>query len=272
MGILNITPDSFSDGGIHTTTSTSTLLSTVSSFISGGATILDIGGQSTRPNAPSITAAEEISRILPAIHAIRTSPLPETRTVILSVDTYRAAVAEAAIAAGADLINDVSAGTLDPAMLPTVARLGCSISLMHMRGTPSTMTSLASYPDGVIPTVARELLARVVAAEKAGIRRWRIMLDPGLGFAKNASQNLELLRCMSSLRDFEPLRGLPWLLGPSRKGFVGRVTGVERPAERIWGTAGCVSACVAGEADVVRVHDVGEMAQVVRMADAIWRV
>ena len=134
------------------------------------------------------------------------------------------------------------------------------------------MNTLTSYPDGLIPTVARELAARVRAAEEAGIRRWRIILDPGIGFAKTGAQNLELLRRLDELRASEGLRGLPWLVGTSRKGFIGKITGVREASERVWGTAAAVTAAVRGGADVVRVHDVKEMTQVVKMADAIWRV
>lgn len=266
MAILNVTPDSFSDGGLH---SSSDFSATVSSFISSGATIIDIGGQSSAPHSVEVSAEEEISRVLPAIRAIRSHPL--SGEVAISIDTYRASVAEAAIAAGADIINDVSAGTLDPEMLSTAARLGATICLMHMRGTPATMNTMATYPDGLIPTIARELLERVAAAEVAGIRRWRIILDPGIGFAKLGAQNTEILRRFEELRDWPGLRGLPWLLGSSRKTFVGKITGVKEPKERVWGTAATVAAAVQGGADIVRVHDVKEMAQVVKMSDAIWR-
>lgn len=198
--------------------------------------------------------------------------LREFTNLAISVDTYRASVASAAIAAGANIINDVSAGTMDSEMLPTAAKLGCTIVLMHMRGTPNTMTSLTSYPDGLIATVAAELLPRVHAAEAAGIFRWRIMLDPGIGFAKTEAQNLEILRRLDELRDWDGLRGFPWVVGASRKGFIGKITGVKEPAQRGWGTAGTVAAAVQGGADVVRVHDVAEMAQVAKMCDAIWRV
>lgn len=130
---------------------------------------------------------------------------------------------------------------------------------------------MTDYPDGIVETVGRELLARVKAAEAAGIRRWRIVLDPGIGFAKTQAQNLELLRRLDDLRGYEGLRGMPWLVGASRKAFIGKVTGVEEPRERVWGTAAAVTAAVQGGADVVRVHDVEEMAKVVRMAEAIWR-
>lgn len=267
MAILNLTPDSFSDGGRHDPTN---LSSTILRIIRSGASIIDIGGQSTAPGREEVSAEEEASRVLPAIELIRS--IPEAQHVAISVDTYRASVAEKAISTGADVINDVSAGLLDPDMLPTVARLGKTICLMHMRGTPRTMNKLNSYPDGLIPTVASELLERVAAAEAAGIRRWRIILDPGIGFAKNQEQNLELLRRLDDLRHWPGLENFPWLVGSSRKKFVGKITGVDEPSERVWGTAATVAAAVQGGADVVRVHDVYETGMVAKMSDAIWRV
>ncbi|KAG0126688.1 Dihydropteroate synthase-like protein [Tuber indicum] len=261
MAILNLTPDSFSDGGQHTHDS---IISTARELIAAGADILDIGGCSTRPSAAQVSPEEELSRVIPAIKSLRDAGI---KTVI-SIDTYRSVVARAAISAGADLINDISAGTLDKDMLKTAADLAVPICLMHMRGTPSTMNSLASYPTGVVPAVISELGERVRAAEEAGVRRWNILLDPGIGFAKGMQYNLELLR---GLAEVTGGIGLPWVVGPSRKKFVGTVTGVEVAKERTWGTAGAVAACVAGGADVVRVHDVAEMKKVVDMAGAIWR-
>ena len=266
MGILNLTPDSFSDGGVHNSADPR---DAITAMISSGVNIIDIGGQSTAPGRQEVSPEEELSRIIPAIKIIR--GLPNQQDIAISVDTYWAAVAAEAIAHGADIINDVSAGTMDPKMLATVAKAGKTICLMHMRGTPLTMTKLTSYPDGLIPTVASELLARVRAAEDAGIRRWRIILDPGIGFAKDTEQNLELLRNLDQLRRWPGLEGLPWLVGSSRKRFIGRITGVEEAKDRIWGTAATVAAAVQGGADVVRVHDVGEMSKVTVMADAIWR-
>ncbi|KAK4935144.1 trifunctional dihydropteroate synthetase, partial [Elasticomyces elasticus] len=161
MSILNVTPDSFSDGGKNLTSDQAVLGATIKEQIAAGATIIDIGGQSSRPHAPSISPGEELSRILPAIRAIKS--LPEAENVAISIDTYRAAVAAAAFDAGAHIINDISAGTLDPDMLPTMAELGCTVCLMHMRGTPDTMTSKenCTYPNGLIPTIAHELLDRV---------------------------------------------------------------------------------------------------------------
>ncbi|KAL4750338.1 hypothetical protein BDW72DRAFT_203976 [Aspergillus terricola var. indicus] len=248
MAILNLTPDSFSDGGKHLT-DPEAITSTVRSFIQSGATIIDIGGESTRPGSTPVGVDEELRRIIPAIRHIRTS-IPEAKKIAISVDTYRARVAAEALAAGADIINDVSAGLLDPEMLPTVARSGKSIVLMHMRGSPSTMTKLTSYPNGVIPDVSTELLARVAAAEAAGIRRWRIILDPGLGFAKNQAEDLTILKDFAALRKIQGLEYFPWLMGPSRKRFIGRLTGVEKASERGWGTAATVTASVAGGADI----------------------
>lgn len=271
MAILNLTPDSFSDGGKHSPTDLTYITETVRTFIKQGATIIDIGGESTRPGSKPIGAEEEIARVVPAIQHIRTN-IPEATNIAISIDTYRASVAEAACTAGADIINDVSAGTLDPEMLPTAARLGKSIILMHMRGTPQTMTKLTDYPDGVLPEICSELRARIAAAEDAGIRRWRIILDPGIGFAKNQPQDLEVLRDLSKLRDMEGLECFPWLMGPSRKKFIGHITGVKTPRDRVWGTAATVTASIAGGADIVRVHDVHEMWQAARVADAIYRV
>lgn len=283
MAILNMTPDSFSDGGSHNALLPTTLADTIRAFIASGATMIDVGGQSTAPNRPEVTTDEELSRVIPAIKLIRS--LPEGKDVLISVDTYRAAVAEQAVHAGADIINDVSAGVMDVDMLPTMARLGKTVCLMHMRGTPATMSSLNNYrsskppsndandddDDALVPIMAKELLERVEAAEAAGIRRWRIILDPGIGFAKVGAQNLTLLRSLRELREWPGLEGLPWLVGSSRKSFIGKITGVTTPAERIWGTAATVAAAVEGGADVVRVHDVKEMGQVVKMCDAIWR-
>lgn len=271
MGILNLTPDSFSDGGANPL-DPHKLLPTCQSMRTAGATILDIGGQSTRPRAPLVDAEEELSRVLPIITLLRS--LPEFNNIAISIDTFRASVARAAITAGADIVNDVSAGTLDSAMLPTVGELGCGIVLMHMRGDPSSMVHQTDYSryGGVLPGVAVELAERVAAAERAGIRRWRIALDPGIGFAKNVGQNLELLQNLAVLRNRREFNGFPWLVGPSRKGFIGNITGVAEAKDRTWGTAAAVTAAVHGGADIVRVHDTLQMKQVVTMADAIWRV
>lgn len=294
MAILNVTPDSFSDGGKYSADNLAHITETVQKFIASGATILDIGGESTRPGAQSIDAEEELSRVIPVIEHIR-GCIPEAKNVAISIDTYRARVAEQACTAGADIINDISGGSLDKGMLDVMARTGKTVILMHMRGTPNTMKNLISYPNGVINDVRAELLRTVEAAERAGIRRWRIILDPGLGFAKNKPQNLSLLKdlpCPGSpapaigpdrVRDITTdirnnnisssatLDSFPWLVGPSRKSFIGDITGKKNPGDRIFGTAAAVTASIAAGADIVRVHDVEEMSQVVKVADAIYR-
>ncbi|KIW19843.1 dihydropteroate synthase [Exophiala spinifera] len=273
MAILNLTPDSFSDGGVHSPKDRDSIKSTVKRFIAAGVQIIDIGGQSTRPNADFLSAEEELSRVLPIVKAIR--EMKEAEDIAISIDTFHSSVARETIHAGADIINDISSGVLDEEMLPTVAKLGKTIILMHMRGNPHTMTKLTDYPDGVVNGVAKELSERVRAAKTAGILPWRIILDPGLGFAKNQSQNLELLRRLRDLREnTEQLRDLgnyPWLMGPSRKGFVGKITGVQQASKRSYGTAAAVTASIEGGAEIVRIHDVEEMIQVTKMADAIYR-
>lgn len=271
MSILNVTPDSFSDGGTHKPDDLEKLKATARSQIAAGATIIDIGGQSSRPDAPDISAEEEIARVVPAIEAIR--GLPEAARVAISIDTYRASVAESAVKAGANIVNDISAGKLDPDMLSTVARLGCTYIMMHMRGSPADMQSVqnCTYPEGVIKTIGEELGARVLAAQDAGIRRWRIILDPGIGFSKTQDQNVEILKKLPKLRLHSNVKNFPWLIGSSRKSFIGKITGVTEPKDRTWGTAATVTAAVQGGADIVRVHDVEEMAAVVKMADAIYR-
>ena len=269
MSILNVTPDSFSDGGKNYGITKQDLESIITDHIACGSTIVDVGGQSTRPGSVQVDSQEELKRVVPAIRLIRSLKLND---IAVSVDTYRSDVAEAAIEAGAHIINDVSAGLMDKDMLSTAAKLGCTMCLMHMRGTPETMNSLTSYPSGIIETVGNELLQRVQAAEAAGVRRWRIMLDPGIGFAKTQEQNLEILRRFDELRRHPGLENFPWLVGTSRKAFIGRITGVEAAKDRVWGTAASVAAAIQGGADAVRVHDVKEMAQVAKMADAIWRV
>jgi 2-amino-4-hydroxy-6-hydroxymethyldihydropteridine diphosphokinase/dihydropteroate synthase len=274
MSVLNVTPDSFSNGGINNPTEIGTLKTTIISHLASGATIIDIGGQTSKPGAVSITAEEETKRILPAIRYLKEYEASNpTHGLAISIDTYRANVAEQAITAGAHIINDISAGLLDPEMLPTIARLGCTYILMHMRGTPETMTSIenTTYNGDLIQIVGSELLSRVKAAEAAGIRRWRMILDPGIGFAKNLQQNLELLRRLDELRSFPGLEGIPWLVGTSRKGFIGKITGVKEASQRMMGTAATMTAAVQGGADIVRVHDVKEMIEVVKMADALYR-
>ena len=263
MGVINLTPDSFSDGGRFDRLDRA--LAQARRLVSEGVELLDLGAQSTRPGADCIGVEGELERLLPALRAIR-SALPD---VILSVDTFHAAVAEAALAAGADWINDVSGGRRDPALLPLVAQAGCPLVLMHSRGDSQTMDALVEYGDaGVVQGVLQELRQASERALAAGLQQRQLIWDPGLGFAKTHAQNLELLRGLPQLR----AEGVPLLVGPSRKRFIGAVLDEPRPRARIWGTAAVVAHCAAAGVDVVRVHDGRPMVQAVRMADAIWRV
>lgn len=265
MGILNVTPDSFSDGGDFNTLTTA--IAQAEALVAAGTDLLDIGGQSTRPGSEQISLQAELDRVVPVIEALRTG---ENRAVFesipISVDTTRAAVARAAIAAGADIINDISGGIFDSEMFPTVADLGVPIILMHLRGTPQTMQQLTDYDD-LIGEIRHALQTQVDRAIAAGIRPDQIALDPGIGFAKTADQNLELLRRLPELRSL----GYPLLVGPSRKSFIGKILNQPDPKQRVWGTAAACCAAIAQSADILRVHDLEEMRQVCQVADAIWR-
>ncbi len=260
MGVINLTPDSFSDGGRFDRPDAA--LAQARRMVAAGADVLDLGGQSTRPGAEEVGPAVELQRVLPALEAIRAA-LPH---VLLSVDTFWAPVAEAALAAGAHWINDVSGGRRDPAILKLVASAGCPYVLMHSRGDSRTMDQLTVYVD-VVADVTAELEQASGAALAAGVRREQLIWDPGLGFAKTTAQNLELLRGLDRLR----ARGIPLLVGPSRKRFIGAVLDEPRPKARLWGTAAVCAQAIAKGADVLRVHDVGPIAQVARMSDALWR-
>lgn len=258
MGILNVTPDSFSDGGQFDSVETALAQA---KDLAKHVDIIDVGGQSTRPQAVEIGRETELERVVPVIKAIR-----EELNIPISIDTTWAVVAEAAIAAGADLINDVSGGIYDPQMFATAARLKVPIILMHLRGTPQTMQQLTDYDDliGEIYTVLEQQIA---AAVDAGMDRDAIAIDPGIGFAKTADQNLELLRY---LQRFQSL-GCPILVGPSRKSFIGHILNQADPQQRVWGTAAACCSAIAGQADILRIHDGAEIADVCRVADAIWR-
>jgi dihydropteroate synthase len=260
MGVLNVTPDSFSDGGLFNTLDTA--IAQARYLIESGAHILDIGGQSARPQAEEIPLADELDRVIPVIAALRSSGIE----VPISVDTTRAAVARAAVAAGADWVNDISGAVMDVEMLGTIADLQVPIALMHMRGTPKTMMQMTDYQD-LLGEIYEFLARRVDAAIAAGIPSHHIMLDPGIGFAKNGAQNLEILRQLSQLRSL----GFPLLVGTSRKSFIGHILNQPNAQERVWGTAATCCAAIAQGADVLRVHDVREMRDVCAVADAIWR-
>lgn len=265
MGVLNVTPDSFSDGGQFSTLENA--LTQAWYLIDSGADILDIGGQSTRPGAELVSLEEEINRVLPIVEVLRRKQqdmLPVK--VPISVDTTRATVAKAAVQAGADLINDISGGVFDPEMLPTVAELEVPIVLMHMRGTPQTMQQLTTY-ENLLDEICTFFEKQINQAIAAGIDPTKIAIDPGIGFAKNYEQNLEILRRLPELRSL----GCPILVGTSRKSFIGRILDQPDPQKRIWGTSATCCAAIAGTADILRVHDVQEMRDVCRVADVIWR-
>jgi len=256
MGVLNVTPDSFSDGGRFTGTDDA-IAAGLAQF-EAGADVVDVGGESTRPGAGVVDADEETRRVVPVIEGLR-----RRGASFLSVDTTKAAVARAALDAGADLVNDVSGFRYDPGMAPLVAQRGVPAVLMHLRGDFQGMHRQPAYGD-VAREVAAELAQRAAEAERAGVARSQVILDPGLGFAKDASHTLEMLRRLPELRSL----GRPLLVGPSRKSFIGGVLAL--PAgERLFGTAAAVAVCVMGGAHVVRVHDVGPMSQVARVCDAI---
>jgi dihydropteroate synthase len=264
MGILNVTPDSFSDGGQFTTVKRA--LEQASNLAAFGTDILDVGGQSTRPGAETIALEEELQRVVPVIEAIRQSDHGTLRNLPISVDTTRVEVAKAAVAAGADMVNDISAGTFEPAMLSTVAQLGVPIFLMHIRGTPVTMQQLTDYDD-LLAEILAFLEQRILAARKAGVAPELIAVDPGLGFAKTYDQNLEILRNLDKFRQL----GCPLLVGSSRKSFIGRILQESDPQRRVWGTAAACCSAIAKGADILRVHDGLEMIQVAKVADQIWR-
>jgi dihydropteroate synthase len=264
MGIINVTPDSFSDGGDFQDVKAA--IAQAQHLIQAGVDILDIGGQSTRPGAATIPIEAEKRRVVPVIEAIRASADPQVANAILSVDTTQSEVARAAVRAGADLVNDISGGTFDSAMLSTVADLGVPIILMHIRGTPQTMQQYTDYGD-LIGEIYQFLDRQIETALAAGVSRSQIAIDPGIGFAKSYPQNLEILRQIPQLRSLH----CPILIGPSRKSFIGWLLQEPDPKQRGWGTAAACCAAIAGGADILRVHDGKEMVEVCRVADAIWR-
>ncbi len=262
MGILNVTPDSFSDGGLFNDVNTA--IAQATHMRDHGVDILDIGGQSTKPNAEEVTLEQELKRVIPIVTALRNDPSFDR--IAISIDTTKAAVAEAAVEAGADLINDISGATFDPDMLPTVAKLGVPIVLMHLRGTPKTMQQMTNYRD-LIGEVIEFLRDRMAAATAIGIPSEHLIIDPGIGFAKTPEQNLELLREIEKLQ----ILNAPILIGTSRKSFIGKILDQPDATQRVWGTAATCSAAIAQGADILRVHDVAEMYDVIRVSDAIWR-
>ena len=261
MGVLNVTPDSFSDGSKFLDPESA--IEQAFAMANVGADLLDIGGESTRPGSKETPAAEELDRILPVLEALR-----GRLKIPISVDTRRAAVAELALRAGTEIINDISGLKNDPKIADVAARQGVPLILMHMRGEPRTMQE-APFARDVMKNVIQGLRRSVAIARKAGMAKSQIILDPGIGFGKSYAQNYELLQKLPQLAKL----GYPLMVGTSRKGFLGATlarNGEPAPAkERIWGTAATVAASILNGAHIVRVHDVAEMVQVARVADCV---
>lgn len=259
MGVLNVTPDSFSDGGAFECVELA--VKHACKMARDGADLIDIGGESTRPGSLPVESSEQIRRVVPVVRAIVQECLPTA----ISVDTTQADVAEAALDAGANLINDISAGRDSKQMFPLAAARKAPLILMHMQGRPATMQQAPTYDDVTIEVV-QFLKNRVEAACRAGIDVENVLVDPGIGFGKTTGHNLELLR---NLRDLADAVARPLVLGSSRKGFIGGIMGEPDPSRRVYGTAATVAWGIANGARLLRVHDVGPMAQVVRMIEAI---
>jgi dihydropteroate synthase len=263
VGILNVTPDSFSDGGSHYDPDDhpGAAIAAGRALVAAGADVLDVGGESTRPGADPVEVDEELRRVLPVVEALAAEGAQ------VSIDTTKARVAREAVAAGAVLVNDVSAGTVDPDLLPTVAELGVPYVLMHRRGTPRTMQQDPSYAD-VVGEVYDFLAERLVELEGAGIPAARVAIDPGIGFGKTAAHNLTLLR---RLREFTSL-GRPVMVGTSRKSFLGRIVGSDEVEDRLEGSLATAALAVGAGAKLVRVHDVAATVRAVATAHAITSV
>ncbi len=257
MGVLNITPDSFSDGGERLDPDEA--IAAALRMAADGADIVDVGGESTRPGAPPVSADDEWRRLEPVLAGLR-----GRLSVPISVDTYKAAVADRALALGATIVNDVSGLTYDPHLAAVVVARRAAVILMHTRGRSAHMYEKAAYDD-VVADVVRELGERDRNAREAGIPAERIVVDPGIGFAKRAEQSMAVIAGLERLASL----GRPILVGPSRKSFLDAALGPGTPASRQWGTAAAVTASVLWGAHIVRVHDVAAMRDVVRVADAL---
>ena len=258
MGILNVTPDSFSDGGCYLDVEQAVAHAKL--MVAEGATLIDIGGESSRPGASPVSIDEELARILPVIRAI-----VDTVDVLLSVDTYKAEVARHALKAGAHLINDITALRGDPAVAAVVSEMEAGLILMHMKGTPRTMQQAPQYQD-VVSEICDSLQKSIEIAESHGITADRIIIDPGIGFGKTMEHNLEILKRLSEFRRLHK----PLLIGTSRKSFIGNILNLP-VTERVEGTAATVCWAIAHGADIVRVHDVKANVRAAQMTDALYR-
>lgn len=308
MGVFNATPDSFSDGGENYQLSSEKIIEAALKMKNDGARIIDVGGVSTRPGAKETTTEDELQRVLPVIKAIRSER--ELDNLLISVDTYRSEVAEQSLQLGADYINDISMGQFDQRIFKVVADFGCGYIMNHTRGTPETMSKLTNYegcPDnlveylidpkvGILPAsskpvingVCRELAEQIEKAMAAGVRKWQIVVDPGIGFAKNIEQNLQIVKNAKRFKEYSQIKsshssdgcssssylsfnGLPVLVGTSRKKFLGTITGEKIAGKRVIPTAASAVACIEQDVDIVRVHDVAEVREAVQTGDAIYK-
>ena len=259
MGILNVTPDSFSDGGAYLTVEAA--VTHAKEMVAEGATLIDIGGESSRPGAMPVSVDEELERVLPVIRALASEGID----ALLSIDTTKAVVAQHTLEAGAHIINDITALQGDTAMAHVAAEMDAGIILMHIKGTPLTMQRAPHY-DNIIKEIYDTLAERIRAATQHGIAPDKIIVDPGIGFGKTTEHNLEILR---HLNIFKPL-DTPLLIGTSRKSFIGNVLNLPI-AERVEGTVATVCWAIAHGADIVRVHDVQATARAAKMTDVLYR-
>lgn len=257
MGILNITPDSFSDGGLFLDPGAA--IARALAMEKSGADLIDLGGESTRPGSKGVRAEEELRRVLPVLDGLRGK-----LKIPISIDTAKSQVAEAAAIAGAEILNDVTGLRADPRTAEVARRRKLPLILMHMRGEPRTMQK-APFARDVVRDVVAGLRRAVAAARRAGVPKSQIVLDPGIGFGKSWPQNFELLERLPELAKL----GFPLLLGTSRKSFIGKILGGAGKEERAWGTAATVAASILGGVHIIRVHDVAEMVEVARVADAV---
>ncbi|MXV84418.1 dihydropteroate synthase [Candidatus Poribacteria bacterium] len=258
MGILNVTPDSFSDGGCYLDVEQAVTHAEL--MVAEGATLIDIGGESSRPGASPVSTNEELTRILPVIRVIA-----DTVDVLLSVDTYKAEVARRALEAGAHLINDITALRGDPTMAAVVSEMEAGLILMHMKGTPRTMQHAPEYND-IVSEICDSLQKSIETAESEGITPDRIIIDPGIGFGKTTKHNLEILKRLSAFRRLHK----PLLIGTSRKSFIGNILNLP-VTERVEGTTATVCWAIAHGADIVRVHDVKANVRAAQITDALYR-
>lgn len=259
MGILNVTPDSFSDGGLYYDTSSA--IERAYRMVDEGADIIDIGGESTRPGSEQVTIGEELRRTIPVIES-----LAGKLTIPLSIDTYKSEVAKRALDAGASMVNDISGLRFDPEMLEVVSEYKVPVVIMHIKGTPKNMQQNPVY-EALLPEIMDYIRMSIQIAEQSGISGDKIIIDPGIGFGKTFDHNLEII---NNLHEFTLLEK-PIMVGPSRKAFIGKILGDVPATERLEGTAATVVICIMNGANIVRVHDVKEIVKVVKVVDAIKR-